>query len=182
MKLSLILATLMVFAVPRGFAEEKKGEEGSPTTASDLYPNDFGPDSVDVSGYPKDLQQNYKVFKFKCATCHTIARPINSQFLELSAAEQKKEQKLNPDLFKDKKIAHVEDAIWNRYVKRMMVKPGCPVKGEDGKKIWEFLAYDSRLRKTGPNAKSWIEHRKKLLADFKAKHHEAYEKIFGDEK
>lgn len=173
MRKKLVLTALILFTIPWSFAEVK---------TSDLYPNDFGPDSVDVSSYPKELQQSYRTFKFKCATCHTIARPLNSQFLELSQEEQVKEKLQNPELFKDKKIAVIEDKIWSRYVKRMMTKPGCPVKGEDGKKIWEFLVYDSKLRKTGANAKVWIAHRKKLLADFKLKNHEAYKKLFEGEK
>ncbi|OGR84977.1 MAG: hypothetical protein A2901_06980 [Elusimicrobia bacterium RIFCSPLOWO2_01_FULL_54_10] len=177
--LVLMLGCALVQGV--GASEGETGGASSLTKVSDLYPNDMGPAEIDVSSYPNELKQNYKVFKFKCAACHTIARPINSQFLELSQDEQKKEKAANPELFKDKKLAHVEDKIWNRYVKRMMTKPGCPVKGEDGKKIWEFLAYDSKVRKTGANAKSWIAHRKKLLADFKKSNHEAYEKLFGDE-
>lgn len=156
-------------------------EPESLTKTSDLYPNDMGPDSIDVSSYPPELKKTYSTFKFKCAACHTIARPINSQFLELSAEEQSKWKKEDPGLFKDKKLVQVEDRIWNRYVKRMMAKPGCPVKGEDGKKIWEFLVHDSKVRKTGPNAKAWRAHRKKLLDDFKKENHEGYERLFGDE-
>ena len=156
-------------------------EPASATAVSDLYPNDMGPDSIDVSSYPPEHKKTYAMFKFKCAACHTIARPINSQFLELSLEEQAKWKKQDPDLFKDKKIVQVEDGMWERYVKRMMAKPGCPVKGEDGKKVWQFLVYDSKARKTGDNAKAWREHRKKLLADFKKANHEGYEKLFGED-
>ena len=145
---------------------------------SGLYPNDFGPIEIDVSGYPKEMKQNYRLFAFKCAACHTIARPINSQYLELSAEEQAAAKTREPEIFKNAKIWHIEDHIWSRYVKRMMAKPGCPVQGEDGKKIWQFLAYDSRIRKTGAQRQAWKAHRKKLVDDFRTNYHETYEKIF----
>jgi hypothetical protein len=36
---------------------------------------------------------------------------------------------------------------WSRYVKRMMRKPGSGIDSADGKKIFEFLVYDSSVRK-----------------------------------
>ncbi|MDR3725984.1 MAG: hypothetical protein P4K86_02975, partial [Terracidiphilus sp.] len=56
-------------------------------------PQDKGPNQINVSSYPADLQKDYKVFTDKCAKCHTIARPINTS------------------------MTHAE---WERYVKRMM--------------------------------------------------------------
>lgn len=145
-----------------------------------LYPNDFGPDEIDVSEYPKEMRQTYSVFKFKCAACHTIARPMNSQFLELSAEEAEKMKKEDPALFADDRVVKVEDSIWKRYVKRMMAKPGCPVKKEDGKQIWEFLVYDSKVRKTGANAAAWRKHRKHLLHEFAEKYPDAYKKVIDE--
>lgn len=69
-----------------------------------LYPNDFGPAEIDVTAYPKEQRLAYKVFAFKCQACHTIARPINSQFLELTAAEIAKAQRDEPELLSDPKI------------------------------------------------------------------------------
>lgn len=172
-----VVAFLVAYSNPFLAAEEP----ASLTKVSDLYPNDMGPDSIDVSSYPPELKKSYKTFKFKCASCHTIARPINSQFLELSPQEQATWKKKDPDLFKDKKIVQVEDKMWNRYVKRMMSKPGCPVKGDDGKNIWEFLVYDSKVRKTGANAKAWREHRHKLLDDYKKSNPDGYKQLFGEE-
>lgn len=82
---------------------------------------DKGPASIDVSKYPADQQTNYKAFASRCAKCHTLARPINSSFAL-------------PD-------------EWERYIKRMMRKPGSGISSEDGKKIFEFLKYDSQTRK-----------------------------------
>jgi hypothetical protein len=36
---------------------------------------------------------------------------------------------------------------WSRYIKRMMNKPGSNISPGDGKKIYEFLTYDSSIRK-----------------------------------
>lgn len=173
-------ALLFVFGAQNARAQEKA--EPAPTKAVDLYPNDMGPAEIDVSAYPKALRQTYSVMAFKCAACHTVARIINSQFLELSAEEIAKAKTEDPELFKDKNLTLVEDKIWSRYVKRMMAKPGCPVKGEDGKKIWEFLVHDSKVRKTGENGKGFRAERAKLLKDFKASHPAGYEKIFGTAK
>jgi hypothetical protein len=144
-----------------------------------LYPNDYGPAAIDVSGYPAEMQQTYKVFAMKCSACHTIARPINSQFLELSAAEQAALKKTQPEIFQNDKVWHVGDDVWKRYVKKMMAKPGCPV-GPDGKRIWDFLVFDAKARKTGERAKAWQAHRQKLLTDFKAKQPDAYAHLFQD--
>ena len=67
------------------------------------------------------MQAKYKVFAGKCVKCHTLARPINSEF--------------------------VLDDEWERYIKRMMRKPGSGITAADGKSIFEFLAYDSKIRK-----------------------------------
>jgi hypothetical protein len=36
---------------------------------------------------------------------------------------------------------------WSRYIKRMMHKPGSGISNADGKSIYEFLVYDSSIRK-----------------------------------
>ena len=186
-KLVLGLVVLSFFVSGKVFAQDtKKGKtkkaEASLTKVTDLYPNDMGPAEIDVSGYPKEHRQAYRVFTFKCAACHTIARPINSQFLELTAAEIAKAKKDDPELFKDPKLTMPEEMVWNRYVKRMMSKAGCPVKKEDGKPIWEFLVYDSKIRKTGENGKEFRKARAQLLHEFKEHHPDGYERIFGAEK
>lgn len=82
---------------------------------------DRGPAVIDVSKYSPDMQAGYKVFASRCAKCHTAARAINSDF--------------------------ALDEEWERYVKRMMRKPGSGITAADGKQIFEFLAYDSKARK-----------------------------------
>lgn len=83
-------------------------------------PQDKGPTKIDVASYPADQQKGYKVFSDKCAKCHTIARPINTSMTK-------------PE--------------WERYVKRMMHKPGSGISDSQGKTIFEFLAYDQETRK-----------------------------------
>jgi hypothetical protein len=82
---------------------------------------DKGPATIDVSKYPADMQSRYKTFAAKCSKCHTLARAINCEF----ALEEE----------------------WERYVKRMMRKPGSEMTSQQGKEIFEFLAYDSKTRK-----------------------------------
>jgi len=115
------------------------------------YPNDLGPDTIDVSAYPAQYQASYKLFTTQCSQCHVINRPMNSQFND--------------------------DATWKRYVKRMMSKPGCAIK--DGKKIYEFLTYDSKIRKLAHKA-DWKKHRIDLLTQFKAKYPDRYKLLFED--
>jgi hypothetical protein len=80
-----------------------------------------GPATIDVSKYPQGIQDNYETFSQKCTQCHKLSRPINCDYAL-------------PD-------------EWSRYVKRMMRKPGSGIDSADGKKIYEFLVYDSSVRK-----------------------------------
>jgi mono/diheme cytochrome c family protein len=89
-------------------------------TSSVVLPQDKGPDKIDVSAYPAEMQKAYKVFAGKCSKCHTIARPINTM---MSRDE------------------------WERYVKRMMHKPNSGINDSQGKDIFGFLNYDQTHRK-----------------------------------
>ena len=80
-----------------------------------------GAATVDVSKYPQGIQDNYEMFTQKCSQCHKLSRPINSDYAL-------------PD-------------EWSRYIKRMMNKPGSGISSAEGKKIYEFLTYDSSVRK-----------------------------------
>ena len=149
------------------------------------YANDLGPGSVDISSYPAELQATYnELFLVKCQRCHTSSRPLNSQFVEPDGPKEGKDAKLaewkasHPEMFQDKLVWQPEAHTWERYVKRMMSKPGCNIQPAEGKRIWQFLVYDSVKRKTGANAASWAEHRRKLLADFKAKNPSRYRELY----
>lgn len=80
-----------------------------------------GPATINVSKYPAGIQEGYAVFSQKCVQCHKLSRPINSDYAL-------------PD-------------EWSRYIHRMMNKPGSGIGGGDGKKIYDFLVYDSSVRK-----------------------------------
>ena len=82
---------------------------------------DKGPTKIDVSKYPPEMQKTYKLFTTKCSHCHTIARPINSEFV-------------------------LEDE-WERYIKRMMRNAGTFIAPEEGKQIYAFLVFDAKTRK-----------------------------------
>jgi hypothetical protein len=80
-----------------------------------------GPATIEVAKYPQGIQDNYETFSQKCAQCHKLSRPVNCDYAL-------------PD-------------EWSRYVKRMMRKPGSGIDSADGRKIYEFLTYDSSVRK-----------------------------------
>ena len=80
-----------------------------------------GPATINISRYPSVIQADYEVFTQKCSQCHKLSRPINSDYALPSE--------------------------WSRYVHRMMSKPGSGIDGSNGKKIYEFLVYDSSVRK-----------------------------------
>jgi cytochrome c5 len=105
-----------------------------------------GPATVDVSKYPDGIKENYEVFSTKCSQCHKLSRPINSDY------------------------AVPED--WSRYIKRMMRKPGSGISTGDGKKIFDFLAYDSSVRK-----KKMLDEKLAKAAEDKIKElHDKYDK------
>lgn len=85
------------------------------------FPFDKGPDTIDVSKYPQEQQDNYQVFAEKCSKCHTLARPINSPF------------------------ALPEE--WSAYVTKMQHKKRSGIDEDAAKKISSFLTYDSAIRK-----------------------------------
>ena len=92
-----------------------------PETKARIERFEKGATTVDVSKYPATIKDNYEAFTQKCSQCHKLSRPINSDYAL-------------PD-------------EWSRYIKRMMNKPGSNISAAEGKKIYEFLAYDSSVRK-----------------------------------
>ncbi len=118
------------------------------------YPNDLGPERLtdaELAAYSPELRKGYDLLIQRCAQCHTSARPLHSRF--------------------------DDSDTWNRYVKRMMNKPGCVITKAEGKLIWQFLAADSETRKKGAQAAAWKAHRERLVAEFKAKFPKRYEEL-----
>jgi hypothetical protein len=82
-------------------------------------PRDFGPGSIDVSGYPSEQRKNYDMYAVKCAKCHPLARSVNARF---SAAD------------------------WKKYMKRMIRRPNSGINEEQAATVYDFLKYHaSRL-------------------------------------
>jgi cytochrome c1 len=118
-KLSTILLGVAAFAVTGvGFALAQALDA---ETQARVARFEKGPATVNVSTYPPAIQQDYQVFTEKCSQCHKLSRPINSDYAL-------------PD-------------EWSRYVHRMMSKPGSGIDSGSGAKIYEFLVYDSSVRK-----------------------------------
>lgn len=196
------LAVLVVFAVAayRGSARDAEAQSKSAAelqreiALSNPYPNDLGPATLSKSvldGYPKDIQEGYHLMLGdaahpRCQTCHTAARPLNSRFVEPEGkdmdereANVEKLKQEQPGLFGPKAdgIWEVSADQWQRYVRRMLSKPGCDISVPDAKKIWAFLVYDGMHRKVGAHAAAWKAHREKLIARFKAKYPKRYEML-----
>jgi len=66
----MVIALVCVTAVHS--QEQEQGEQ--------TFEADKGAESIDVSGYPEQMQEYYEIFFKKCSKCHTIARPINTDF------------------------------------------------------------------------------------------------------
>lgn len=115
--LSLGLALGSTAAWPARAADEPMDAE----TKARVERFEKGPATINVSKYPQGIQDNYEVFSTKCTQCHKLSRPINSDYAL-------------PD-------------EWSRYIKRMMHKPGSGISNAEGKQIYEFLVYDSSIRK-----------------------------------
>lgn len=112
-----LLAALALGGLIRVATAQEKDEPLDPR----ILKYDKGPAKIDVSKYPAGMQNQYKVFAKKCSNCHTLARPVNCEFA-------------------------LEDE-WERYIKRMMRKSGTLISADEGKQIFEFLVYDSKIRK-----------------------------------
>ena len=82
---------------------------------------DHGPATIDVSSYPPEMQASYQLFMKKCGACHTVARAINSEY--------------------------VLEGEWEADVHEMAARAGRMMTEDDAKQIYDFLVYDSKVRK-----------------------------------
>lgn len=103
---------------------------------------DLGPAAIDVSSYPKEQKENYKLFLRLCSQCHSPARAINSP------------------------VVRRDD--WKRYIRRMHERGesagwlGSVPESSFGR-LLDFLAYDSDVRKVRRRAEF-----EKLTGEFKS--------------
>jgi len=87
-----------------------------------MLPQDRGPDRIPeqkLSAFPPEMQQRYQLFSQKCSKCHTLARPLNAKFRGLE---------------------------WQKYVKRMMRRPGSEITEAEGREIYQFLKFYTENR------------------------------------
>jgi len=143
------LVTLALLGAGMARAEDQLDAE----TKARIDRFEKGPATIDVSKYPQGIQDNYEVFSQKCTQCHKLSRPINSDYAA-------------PD-------------EWSRYVKRMMHKPGSGIDAADGKKIYEFLVYDSSVRKKAMLDEKLAKATAAEKADAEAKIKEVHDKYDG---
>src|SRR6516165_2383009 len=115
----LLLSAASIALAGAGVARAQ--EPLDPETKARVERFEKGPQTINVTKYPDGIKENYEVFSTKCTQCHKLSRPINSDYA-------------TPD-------------EWSRYIKRMMHKPGSGISSGDGKKIYDFLVYDSSVRK-----------------------------------
>lgn len=162
-----------------GLAASAAAADGSMKPGG-VFPNDAGPEEVDVSKYPEDVQKGYRLLQRRCSACHKVSRPINAQHIEMTEDEIKKAQAEQPRIFQNKLIWDIAPKSWSLKVHRMMLKPGSNIKPEEGKQIYEFLVYDSKIRKTGANAETWRKNREKLVQDFSKENPDVYKTLFGE--
>ncbi|MFI5360441.1 MAG: hypothetical protein ACHQ49_00605 [Elusimicrobiota bacterium] len=117
-----VIIAALAFAAFAAAGTPARAEDDATSDKSDkVFEADKGVDSIDVSKYPKEQQDNYKVFAEKCSKCHTLARPINSNY------------------------ALPEE--WTAYVNRMRHKKRSGIDDDAQKTITDFLIYDSSVRK-----------------------------------
>lgn len=143
------------------------------------FANDLGAPTVDVSRYPSAMRERYAVFSRKCGSCHSLARPIHSQFLELSEAERAAGSPRGLRLDSVSHIWTIDSDIWRRYIKRMAAKPGSAIAPSEAKAIHEFLVYDGLARKWGARAEAWRKERSGLLEAFRRLDPRRYEELYG---
>ncbi len=110
------------------FAPGGRARAGNDNSATPWLEWDKGPADLDVSSYPQDQQQNYKLFITKCSLCHSPARALNAPF---STSKQ-----------------------WRAVVSKMQGKPGSGLNPKSAKAIFDFLVYESGHRPMGQIAES----------------------------
>ncbi len=71
-----VVGMIALTGLGRAVAAQQKEEPIDPR----ILAYDKGPDRINVSKYPADMQAKYKVFAKKCSNCHTLARAINCEF------------------------------------------------------------------------------------------------------
>lgn len=87
---------------------------GQDDDAEKVFEADSGAATIDVSVYPPEMQELYRLYARKCSKCHTLARSINSEY---------------------------RGDDWKRYVARMSRKPNSGISPGTGDRILSFLVF-----------------------------------------
>ena len=67
---------------------------------------------IDVSSYPANIQQGYKVFKYACSECHTMARGLRTTQTPAMASYWVLQMQALPAAdFNDKQVTEIIDFI-----------------------------------------------------------------------
>jgi cytochrome c5 len=143
-----VLLSLTVLAISAADAARAKDElDAAPKTHIEAVEESAA--TIDTSKYPAGIQANYKIFSDKCSQCHGLSRSINSDCVL-------------PD-------------EWSRCIGRMKHRSGSDIGSTDEKQIYDFLVYDSNVRKRDklavklqaltPAAQKGVEDKIKKVAD-----------------
>ena len=77
-------------------------------------------DGLDPMTLPADVRDSYELFAQRCSKCHTLARPLNSNFTTIEE--------------------------WRNYVRRMRRQPNSGISPQDEATILVFLQYYTEER------------------------------------
>lgn len=126
-----ILAVLLLTAACKPVPEAPTAPKFTVQQLSAQFPADLGPAELDVSAYPARIQEGYTVFAKVCSQCHTPARALYAPV--------------------------TTRADWDKHVSRMHQKTlvygwWTAFQKEDAKRVLDFLAYDSQVRKVDAKA------------------------------
>ncbi len=115
----------------------------SPKPARPLFYYDLGPDSIDVSAYPKAKRDEYAVFTHVCSQCHTLSRPINAPV--------------------------ITRRDWSHFIKRMhgrtRLTAGAKITPVEARQVLDFLVFDARVRKVERRG-AFLAQAKRLKEEF----------------
>lgn len=174
----MLLAVLVVGAASVLVSAAEKMEGGLP------YANDVGVTSVDVSKYPADVQEGYRLMMGKCSKCHVGHRSLNSEKVQLNGSEAEQKEQIAKGVVSklpegdNALIWSVEPNVVKKMVMRMMNKDGSGISKDEAAKIYKFLVHDGQQRKLG-KPEEWVKARRAMLEKFKAENPKAYEEIYA---
>lgn len=110
-------AAALALAVLAGFVLAQQ----DPAEDARLKKLEAGPKAIDVSKYPREQQQAYKLFQARCSTCHAAAWSINTET--------------------------VLPGDWERLFKRMMLMPNSGISRTESRTLYRFMVYDASVRR-----------------------------------